>query len=444
MRVRPAYYLISSLHWFAGVLPMAVSVLLAQSRGLNLQDVALFMGVYALTVVLCELPSGALADALGRRRVFIWGSAVAVLSKAVFLLALDLPTFLLYGVLGGVARALGSGALEAWFIEALRGEEPAAELQPALATAGAFNLAAVAAATLFGSLLPEMLSFLPSNGVLTPLSSSVAASLLLQLLVLALTGLLVRDHRSSGKVRWSLARREFRGVLTGGFSLLARSRSVRLLLGVDLVVGVALTASETFWQPFFAGLLQPGAVADSAAPLAADTTGTVAFGVILAGSFLLGVVGNVAATRVDRLLGKRHALTAALFLLLHAGAFVLLAWQGHPALATGFFWLTYLARSGWSSPHQTLFNLAVTDGQRSVMLSLSSLSTFAGGFLGSMLLGPLAQRASIPVAWTAAAVLAALGTLAYAALPRTATSSLALAGPAEPVMGAPEPEPTPR
>lgn len=410
MRVRPAYYLVSSLNWFANVLPMAVSVLLAQSRGLTLTDVGLFMGAYALTVVVLELPSGALADAVGRKRVFLAASALQVVAKAVFLTAFGLPAFVLYGLLAGAARALASGALEAWFIDALQAEEPGVDLQPALAAGGAYNLAALAAGTAAGAYLPTLAARLPlaDDGMLTPLSSTVAASLALQVAVLALTAAVIHDPRSRGRLRAGAVRRELASVVRDAQAVARGSRVVQALLGVDLVVGAAVMSSETFWQPFFAARLDT----------AASGPGTFALGAILAGSFLLGVVGNLVATPVSRLLRGRHALTAALFQLLQAAALLTLARQADPLAAAGLFWLTYLARAAWSSPHQALYNAAVPGERRSVMLSLSSLSSFAGGFLGSVMLGPLAQAASIGAAWTAAAVPVALTAGLYLTLSR--------------------------
>ncbi len=410
MSVRRTYYLVSSLNWFAAVLPMAVSVLLAQSRGLTLADVAHFMAAFSLFVVLFELPSGALADAVGRKRVFLAGGVMQLAAKTVFLVASDLPTFMLYGLLAAAARALASGALEAWFIDALQSEDPGADLQPALARGGAYNLAALAAATLLGGYVPRLASSLPlpEIGVLTPLSSTVVVALVLQLLVLVLTARFVNDQRSQGGLRLAAMRGELADVLRGARTVTFANRTVAALLVVDLVVGAALMASETFWQPFFAARLGGGVTGG-------DTT---ALGAILAGSFLLGVVGNLVVTRVDRWLGGRHALTAALFQLVQAGALLALAWQAGPLPATALFWLTYLARSAWSSPHEAIFHAAVPAERRSVMLSLSSLSSFAGGFLGSVLLGPIAEAASIGAAWSVAAVPVALTALVYLRLAR--------------------------
>src|SRR5690606_9171685 len=173
MGPRATYYLVSSLNWFANVLPMAVMVLIARSRGLSLADIGYFLGAYSLTVVLLELPSGALADAIGRKRTYLLAGCVGIVAKAVFLFAFGLPAFLLYALTFGVSRALSSGALEAWFIDALQAADPDVGPGPALGGAGPGNRAAVAPATFVASARPGLCASLPQppTAGLTPCRS---------------------------------------------------------------------------------------------------------------------------------------------------------------------------------------------------------------------------------------------------------------------------------
>ncbi|HZJ08162.1 MAG TPA: MFS transporter, partial [Trueperaceae bacterium] len=356
MNVRRTYYAIGALNWFATVLPMAVMVLLAQSRGLSLSEIGLYLGLYSLTIMLLELPSGALADSVGRKRVLLAAYALAAVSRVVFLFAFDLAVFLAFAVLSGAARALSSGALEAWFIDSLQDADPEVDLQPALATGNSFHLAGLAVGTLTGGLLPQLFAHLPtaSTAVITPLSTTVVASVLVQLGVVAFTALIMREARPAilptsnaavglgGTCRRGLGSLAL--VLGDAYELTRRSRTLQLLLSADLVIGIVLTASELLWQPFYAANVGIGA------------SETHVLGVVLAGCFGMGMVGNLAATPLSRLLKNRFALVSGLFQLLQGASFVLLAWQTNLVLATAFYWSTYFLRSAWSSPHATLFN----------------------------------------------------------------------------------------
>ncbi|HZW98484.1 MAG TPA: MFS transporter [Trueperaceae bacterium] len=410
LSTRRAYYLVTSLNWFGAVLPMAVMVLLAQSRGLGLAEVGLFMGLYSIVVAVLELPSGALADKMGRKRAYILGGLLSALARGVFLLAFDLTAFMAFAVVLGASRALTSGALEAWFIDALQMEDPATDLQPELAAAGSYQLAALAIGTLLGGALPTLFSFLPSEGIVTPLAMPLVVSVGVQLLASGMAWLLIREERSAhdpGTARVGPSLR-FDAVFSHAGSAVAtvvKSPRLRLLLLVDVVIGAVLAGSENLWQPFFAALLPGDDVAAGG--------GTLALGVVLGGSFGVGILGNVVATQLSRAVGKRHALVSAIFQVAQGAAFVFLALSGRFLLATGLFWLTYLTRSGWSSPHSSLFHREVTPDRRTVMLSAQSLAGFAGAFVGSVALGALAEATSIGTAWIVAGAAVATCALPY-------------------------------
>ncbi len=164
-QVERRYGLVVVLNWFAAILPSAVIVLYAQSRGLSLAEIGLYGAVYSATVALLELPTGNLADRLGRKRVALLGYALAALAKLALLFAFSLPTFLIYAVIWGLARALGSGALEAWFVDRLRELDPGVDLQPPLARVNTLELLALGAGSLIGAGLPTLLSWAAPHGL---------------------------------------------------------------------------------------------------------------------------------------------------------------------------------------------------------------------------------------------------------------------------------------
>ncbi|HEX7001845.1 MAG TPA: MFS transporter [Trueperaceae bacterium] len=410
LTTRQTYYLVTSLTWFGAVLPMAVMVLLAQSRGVGLAEVGLFMGLYSIVVAVLELPSGALADKMGRKNAYIIGGLLNVVARVVFLLAFDLTAFMAFAVVLGASRALTSGALEAWFIDALQQEDRATDLQPELAAAGSYQLVGLALGTLAGGALPTLFSYLPTEGILTPLAVPLVASIGVQLVASALAAILIREERPSGASGTEATDAKLRlaevfSHVGQAVSTVVKSPRLRLLLLVDVVIGAVLAGSENLWQPFFATLLPGGDVAAGG--------GTLALGVVLGGSFGVGILGNVVATQLSRAVGKRHALVSAIFQVAQGTAFVFLALSGRFLLATGLFWLTYLTRTGWSSPHSTLFHREVTPDRRTVLLSAQSLAGFAGAFVGSVALGALAEATSIGTAWIVAGAAVAACALPY-------------------------------
>lgn len=86
--------------------------------GLNLEQFALLNVVWAVTIVLLEVPSGALADVVGRRNMVVLAAALMVLEMLVFaMLPVGGPwvfwVFIVNRVISGAAEAMASGADEA-------------------------------------------------------------------------------------------------------------------------------------------------------------------------------------------------------------------------------------------------------------------------------------------------------------------------------------------
>ncbi len=93
--------------------------------GLTLSQFAILNAVWAATIVLCEVPSGALADTIGRRNLLVFASSLMVLEIALWAfvprtnLSLLFWVFVLNRILSGMAEAAASGADEALAYDSL-------------------------------------------------------------------------------------------------------------------------------------------------------------------------------------------------------------------------------------------------------------------------------------------------------------------------------------
>jgi MFS transporter, DHA1 family, tetracycline resistance protein len=152
------FLVLTALRWGPVGLFIPVFVLLPLDRGLTLSEVGLTVAVQGLVVLMLELPTGGLADAWGRRPVLVLAGIVAVASTALFLSASSVAGFALAYLLQGVYRALDSGPLEAWYVDAVHvandgdrdrhGTER--EIERGLSRAGAVLGVAIAAGALAG------------------------------------------------------------------------------------------------------------------------------------------------------------------------------------------------------------------------------------------------------------------------------------------------------
>jgi MFS family permease len=134
--LRRRYLLLLALRWFPVGLLIPIGVLLMLSRGLSLTEIGIAFSVQGLVVLALELPTGGLSDSLGRRPVLILASLVGLLSLAILYLADSLAMFAAAMFLQGVFRALDSGPLEAWYVDATLAVDPDARIEAGLGAGG--------------------------------------------------------------------------------------------------------------------------------------------------------------------------------------------------------------------------------------------------------------------------------------------------------------------
>ncbi|XOV83111.1 MAG: MFS transporter [bacterium] len=93
---------------FLVIIPVAVPFF--QSKGLSMQEVFSLQALFGLVVLLTEVPSGYLADVLGRRNTLVAGAIIAALGHSALLMADGFWTLAVFEVLLGLSHSLISGS----------------------------------------------------------------------------------------------------------------------------------------------------------------------------------------------------------------------------------------------------------------------------------------------------------------------------------------------
>lgn len=125
--------------------------------GLTLAQFALLNVAWAASIVLLEVPSGALADVIGRRNLLIAASVLMVLEMGILCFApLDMPRllfalFLLNRLISGAAEAASSGADEALAYDSLARDGDAAQWPIVLETQMRFQALAFVVSSTVGA-----------------------------------------------------------------------------------------------------------------------------------------------------------------------------------------------------------------------------------------------------------------------------------------------------
>jgi MFS family permease len=113
------YFVVWWVYSFGGGFLYGVYPLFLRARGLNQLQMNSVLATYFIVTFLTDVPTGAFADALGRRRSFILGCALRTVAFAVYFFAYRYPAFLLGETIDGIGTTFCNGAIDAWGVDAL-------------------------------------------------------------------------------------------------------------------------------------------------------------------------------------------------------------------------------------------------------------------------------------------------------------------------------------
>lgn len=127
--------LLTGTRWFPVGLIIGLITLLMLERGLSLSQIGVALAAQGFVVLALEVPTGGLADALGRRPVLLLAGLIGLASSVLFVFAESFGAFVLAWALQGVFRALDSGPLEAWYVDTAQSADPEVFVERSLARA---------------------------------------------------------------------------------------------------------------------------------------------------------------------------------------------------------------------------------------------------------------------------------------------------------------------
>ncbi len=104
---------------------MPIVVPFYESNGLLMKDIMVLQAVYSIAIVVLEIPSGYLADVIGRRKTLIIGAIFGTIGFATYSFSVGFVGFLVAEIILGIGQSCISGADSAMLYDSLleRGEE---------------------------------------------------------------------------------------------------------------------------------------------------------------------------------------------------------------------------------------------------------------------------------------------------------------------------------
>ncbi len=404
-RVVGVYITANTTFTLAASIIWGVNTLFLMDAGLTIFQVMLANAAFTLGSLLFEVPTGVIADTIGRKASFLLSSATLFVSTLLYVAgaqySLGIWWFVGASVLIGLGFTFQTGAVDAWFVDALDYTGYTEPKERVFALNGVVTSAAMLIGTLTGGIIGQYDLSLPYL---------FRAALLV--VTFAVTLVTMRDVGFERRpLRVASFGSETRAIFDAGRTYAWRHRVVRPLLAASLLFGVFMLFAFYSWQRFALDLLGREYV--------------WLVGALAAAFSLAGIAGNAVVRRVmTRGEGRREAagVLAACFVAMAVlaagvGAVGLVARQPglFPFTVATVLWLGFGFVFGIVTPvRQAFLNEQIPSAQRATVLSIDSFFADAGAAGGQPALGWIAERYSIPLAWVIGSVFVGLAAPFYA------------------------------
>ncbi len=375
-RVIRSYLIINGLFTLSASLIWGINTLFLLHADLSIFEVFVANAAFTAAMALFEVPTGVVADTLGRRVSFLLSEATLAAGTLAYVGVAAIHGGLLLFCLAGVILGLGytfySGAVEAWLVDALKATGYQHELDGVFAKASIVASVAMIVGTVGGGLLGQINLSLPyiARTALVLMAFAVGYRTMHEI------GFTPRALQLQGVVG------EMRKVGRTGITYGWRAPAVRLLVMESFVTWGFFSWAWYAWQPYFLELYGKNAIWLS--------------GVIASLFALAGIAGNAMVKRLA-IPGRRRTT-----ILLGAAAV-----STATMVATGVirsFWITVpvflfgaIAGGVLQPVRQTYLHQSIPTSERATLVSFDSLVGSLGSVGGQTGLGFLSQERSIPV-----------------------------------------------
>lgn len=390
-----AYLALGALFTLGASLIWAINtIFLIREGGLTILGVMLVNASFTVAQMVFEVPTGVVADTIGRRASILLSMATLVGSTVLYAITPEMgwgmAGFVIASIVLGLGYTFQTGATDAWLVDAL----DASGWEGAKDRVFAWGQISWGVGMFVGSLLGGILGQADLVWPYLLRAAVLAGAFVLTLVVVHDTGFEPRP------LRRSTFRAETRAILTAGTRYGWRSPVVRPLLWGSALGGLFYLYGFYAWQPYVLDLLGRDYV---------WLLGVVQAGISLAnigGNMLVGrVSGAIGRSGRPRLLEAASWTSAAVVLAIGSVGFLAETPGLLPAGIAIGLWLAWSVVLGVYQPiRMSYLNDHIPSPQRATVLSLDAFFADGGGAAGQPALGWLSERCSIPLAWTVGAL----------------------------------------
>ncbi len=357
-----------------------VGTLYMQARGLSLLQVNSIWSIIVATIFLTEVPTGVIADRIGRKRSVVMALFLQFLGEFFYIFASGYVAFVIIAILGGIGYSFLSGANEALIYDSLPSENRETAMKQAMGRVGAAYQLAFFVAPLLGGLVISRLVLSKYQLGIALTATSVFVAFLISL---TLEEPPAPYHRQASSALQ---------ILKNGLAQVRGNRKIRWIAAVAIFTGAFSNTLVTFYQPYF---VQFGMITSLPIGVALSLGGL--------GAFL--VLNNISA--IERRLGRFGLYFFSFF---PGVLYLLLAIAPNILVLFPLFILTYAFADAKNPLISAYQNEQIESASRATTISLINMIGKAYVAVVSLLLGWIADY-SISATWAAIGVLVILATL---------------------------------
>ncbi len=374
------YYTVWSVYSLANGFLFGVYPLFLRARGLNQFEMNSVLATYFAVTFLTDVPTGAFADALGRRRSFVLGCLIRVTAFMIYFFAHAYPVFLIAESIDGIGTTFCNGAIDAWGVDALDEAGFAGMKDRLFSRISQLMNVGFMISALIGTYVADVNIAWPwlMSAAGYGISAIVGASLMRER-----AG--KRAHVEFAKIPAQVIERVVKGFRRG-----FRSRTILML---SLANGIFFAASAPYWLEW------PQYVNDS-----------YGLGIWVVGwVYCLLTIGRLAGAEiVMRMRMDEAARSTRLIILIAAASMVFFAGgtaARRPDVVVALFFLMNILIGAMMPMMQSWFNEQIASDDRATLLSFNSTFATMGAATGLLSVGAYADVAGIPATWKVCAVI---------------------------------------
>ena len=367
------YYTYAGIYTLAASLVWGINTLFLLDAGLSISEAFIANAAFSVGTVLFEIPTGVVADTVGRRASFLLSIAVLGVSTLAYVglaaIGGGVVAFSAASVLLGLGYTFYSGAMEAWLVDGLHGLGFDGGMDRIFANGQIIGGIAMLVGTVGGGLLGQIDLSIPFV---------VRAVLLGALFVLAFFGMHDIGFEARSVTLQTLPT-EANAVARAGIQFGWNKRPLRWIMIAGAIQNGFFFWAWYAWQPYFLELLNRDAV-------------WVA-GVVAALLSLAMIAGNSLVRFISRAGGRRSTILIWTGVVFSITA-IAVGLADTFVLALGALLVGAVAMGVQMPVRQAFVHGMVPSAQRATVVSFDSLVSGVGSVGGQVGLGVLADRRS--------------------------------------------------